>query len=267
MDLETRLRSLEEYVYWQSNLIYRAFGVAGMHGDYIEFGVLGGATLSIACRSVQRWRDLMGAGAWDFNAADPEESRVRALEQARGLRFIGFDSFVGLPVPSGIDAEEEHFVAGTYAVSRETTLEALRKDGIDETQVRLVEGALATTCVAATASEIGLREIAVLHINAKLHASSATALEFCSPYLRERSVIVFSDWYEFGGNPDRGSPLAFREWQERHPEWLAVLLDRERSSRIAFVLARRQVIVAAPAPQAARPSGFWQRLKGAGEDR
>lgn len=262
MDLETRLRSLEEYVYWQSNLLYRAFGVAGMRGDYVEFGVLGGSTLSIAYRSFQRWLALTGAGAWESEAPHPQAMRDDALAVARQLRFIGFDSFAGLPEPTGVDAEDEHFIAGTHAVSRQATLEALARDGIGPGDVRLVEGPLSETCVPATAAQLGLREIAVLHINAKLHASTATALEFCTPFLRDRSVVVFSDWYDVGGNPERGSPLAFREWQQRHPDWLAILLDRERSTRIAFVLARRQANAAPAAVAAKREAGLWQRLKG-----
>ena len=48
MDAEDRLRILEEYVYWEQNLFSKAFAISGLWGDYLEFGVFEGGTLSVA---------------------------------------------------------------------------------------------------------------------------------------------------------------------------------------------------------------------------
>ena len=167
------------------------------------------------------------------------------------MRFIGFDSFAGLPPPAGVDAGRAELVAGAWRASLQEALALLRRYGTPLDNIRLVEGWFDRTLTADQADKLDLARLAVVHIDSKLHASAEAALAFCTPYLRDRTVIVFSDWLLFGGLPHLGSRRAFAEWCAAHPEWHATVLDRHPLGRIAFVLSRRR--------EEPRRRGWWRK--------
>jgi hypothetical protein len=93
-------------------------------------------------------------------------------------------------------------------------------------------------CTPALAEKIGLREISILHIDSDLYKSALDALSFCTPYLRNGSVIIFDEWFQFAGDPKYGEQRAFREWLAANPDISASELAREGWGRIAFVVHR-----------------------------
>jgi hypothetical protein len=229
--LLARIESLEERVYLYNSLFYKAFEVAGF-GDYLEFGVFTGGTLANAYRAAHRfyrllavekvWGDDGGAGQTQWDA----------------MRFIGFDSFEGLPAPTGVDRDRPVFAEGEYAASTDQVWETLARNEVDTSKVKLIEGYFKDTCTPATASALGLHQLSVVHIDSDLYESAATALEFCTPYFRDGSVVIFDEWMQFGASPDYGEQKAFGEWRQAHPEWRAAELAREGAGRMAFVLSR-----------------------------
>ena len=98
-----RIGELEETVNWRSSLFFKAFAVAGLKGDYLEFGVFRGATLSDAFWCARRHADLFLGGAWDHSMADAVREKAIFQRDYEAMRFIGFDSFEGLPAISGVD--------------------------------------------------------------------------------------------------------------------------------------------------------------------
>ena len=82
-------------------------------GDYLEFGCFEGSTF---LHSYKRAAPLM---PW--------------------MRFLAFDSFQGLPEPTGPDRDGE-FWAGQFACSQEGFLSNLEKNGVDPSRVICVPG-------------------------------------------------------------------------------------------------------------------------------
>ncbi|MGG5807960.1 TylF/MycF/NovP-related O-methyltransferase [Falsiroseomonas sp. CW058] len=238
--LAARVKELEEAVFWRGALFYKAFEVAGLWGDYVEFGVYSGATMSNAWWCAKRHLDLFASGAWDHSLAGDRDATKRAIADSfRRMRFIGFDSFEGIP-PAAPGENAGPFAAGTYAAAEEVPRGHLARTGVDMGQVHFVKGFFNETCTPQTAAALGLREIAVLHIDSDLYSSALTALDFCTPFLRDGSVVIFDEWFQFNGSPVEGEQRAFAEWRERNPDWNAQELAREATSRMGFVLNRRR---------------------------
>ena len=236
-----RIAALEQHLFQDSSSFTQAFRIAGLDGDFLEFGVRDGTSLSEAWWAA--WRELRRVvvdGALDRGFAAPLSGRRAWQTGFERMRFIGFDSFAGLPPATGVDAGLGGVAPGAYAASLHDALGNLRRHGTPLDSVRLVEGWFDQTLNDEQADKLDLQRLAVIHIDAKLYASAAQALAFCTPFLRDRTVIVFSDWLLFGGLPHLGSRRAFGEWRAAHPEWHATVLDRHPFGRIAFALTRRR---------------------------
>lgn len=136
---------------------------------------------------------------------------LRACE-ARGYarRFIGFDSFQGLPAPSAdadLDCfEEGQFAAGLEDVSRR--LETHRRDN-----VVLVPGWFADTLSLPEAAEV--REISFVRIDCDLYAPALECLRYLGSRLADGAVLVFDDWTF---DVTKGETCAFVEWRPEVPE-------------------------------------------------
>ncbi len=224
---------LREHVYWKSALIYKAFQISGLWGDYLEFGVFQGGSMRQAYGAARRLYVSLTDGSWDFALADKEVQKAAFAESFAGMRFIGFDSFAGMPATGDVAAEV--FAQGTYVAGRAETERGILED-IPREQLILVEGFFDETCTPETATRLAVPSAAVIHIDSDLYSSAVTALDFCTPYLRNGTVIIFDEYLQFHGNPHLGEQRAFAEWRRRHPEWLAQEVAREGCGRVAFVL-------------------------------
>ncbi len=234
--LESRIQALEEEVYWRNKLFYKAYGVSGLWGDYLEFGVFTGNSLSASYWSAKRHFDAFMQGAWDHATKNPDAVRNAVKDGFMSMRFIGFDSFEGLPAVTGVDAERPAFEQGAYSAGEEGVMTLLKHHNVNLDQVRLVKGFFEETCTEATAQSLDLKHIAVAHIDSDLYASATTALNFCTPYFRDGSVVIFDEWFQFSGSPNHGEQRAFGEWRASNPGWHVAELGRESFGRIAFVL-------------------------------
>jgi hypothetical protein len=240
-DAAARIAALEKHLYQDDSIFAQAFRVAGFDGDFLEFGVCAGTSLSEAwwAASIALHRVVLD-GALDHSFAAPLAGRRAWQSGFERLRFIGFDSFAGLPALTGPDVGHEGIWPGGYCATLHEALAGLRRDGTPLDNVRLVEGWFTDTLTDDQADKLDLKRLAVVHIDSKLYASATCALAFCTPFLRERTVFVFSDWLSFGGAPHLGSRRAFAEWCAVHPQWHAAVLGRHPTGRIAFVLSRRR---------------------------
>ena len=176
-------------------------------------------------------------GEWDKSMPDPEKGKSEVAENFRKMRFIGFDSFKGIPRIEGVDKEMPVFAEGTYAAGMDEVRKFLADYNVNMDQMILVPGFFNESCSGKTAEDIGLTSIAVVHIDSDLYASAVTALDFCTPYFRDGSVVIFDEWFQFHGNPNHGEQRAFREWRAKNPLWHAAELG-DRSVSKSFVLNR-----------------------------
>ena len=169
---------------------------------------------------------------------DSDEKVEQAQRIWAATRFVGFDSFRGLPASEGPDAGRPVFDEGQYSASTAQVWANIDRWDVDQSKVELVEGFFADTCNQATVERLALGDVAVVHIDSDLYESAVMALNFCTPHFRDGSVVIFDEWFQFSGRSDHGEQRAFGEWRQKHPEWRTAELAREGAGRMAFVLTR-----------------------------
>jgi O-methyltransferase len=159
-------------------------------GDYAEFGVYRGETFA---HVVRRSSPLMPS-----------------------MRFFAFDSFQGLPEPTGADKNGE-FWKGQFSCSRQDFERTLSRAEANSSRVRVVEGWFQDSLCGQTAVQHSLNTVSLAFIDCDLYESCVPVLDFLTDKLRQGSVLLFDDWLNFRGCPDRGVQLATRQWLEQNP--------------------------------------------------
>lgn len=183
------------------------------NGDYLEFGLFRGFTLWYA----------------------------QALARGMGLqrmRFFGFDSFFGLPPTRGIDQGSE-FHEGAYYSSREEVKSFLTQYGVDWGRTFLVEGWFKQILNPPTRERYGLESCSLCVVDCDLYESTCLVLEFIRPLIQHPLVILFDDWANFGGDPQKGEQRAFSEFLGRNPSLQAERFVEFGGHGKGFILRRR----------------------------
>lgn len=161
-------------------------------GDYLEFGVWKGGSMSVAYHLSRRHASLSQ------------------------MRFFGFDSFEGLPEISTNDASTAEFAKGDYAATKEAVQNALVKSGVDMKRVVLSAGWFDKSLTPSLRTELAITKAAIVYIDSDLYESAVPVLEFITPLVQDGTIIIFDDWFCFHGRPDQGEQRAFAEWRARH---------------------------------------------------
>lgn len=201
-------------------------------GDYLEFGVYMGNSLAQAFHVFERtYRKEIRALSVD--RPDEAES-LRKLWDS--MRFVGFDSFEGLPALEGIDALTKDFRRGQFACSEEDFWKNLEMKRVDQSKVACVPGWFDETLTETTRKELGLGRAAVVHIDCDLYTSAKLALDFVTPLLQDGTILIFDDWYNYRGHPRLGERRALAEWAESHPEWILTEYQKQGSRANSFIV-------------------------------
>ena len=156
-------------------------------GDYLEFGVYNGTSL------VSAYRETAALGLGD-------------------VRLFGFDSFEGLP-PAAATDDNATWQPGAWRADRQFTEAVLATEGVDRTRVVLIPGWFSDTLNAATVRAYGIGTATVIMVDCDIYTSAREALDFCTPLIGERALVLFDDWHS-GGLAARnlGERKAFEEW-------------------------------------------------------
>ena len=131
--------------------------MAGLKGQYLEFGLWKGANLIRAYHLSKGFSEL----------AD--------------MRFYGFDSFEGIP-PS--QSEGEVFAPQTFRGSYEEVTQNLRAAKVDMDKVSLIKGWFADTLNDETRTRLHLTSAAVVYVDCDIYESTVPVLDFIEPYSR-----------------------------------------------------------------------------------
>lgn len=229
----------------RSSIYYKSFMVSGLEGWYLEFGVYRGETFQTVYKTLKGIVDEFQYGRWDAGiGTDKENGRLAQIEffdrMWSGMRLVAFDSFAGIPASvSEVDKFYEVFPAGSYACSEPEFLQNITNAGVDIKKVITVPGFFSDTLTPETAAHIGLQSISVAHIDSDLYSSAKKALEFCTPFFRDGSIVIFDEWFQFRGNPFLGERRAFSEWQAKNPSWSISDFATEGPWSKAFILSKR----------------------------
>ncbi|SLN69415.1 TylF/MycF/NovP-related O-methyltransferase [Oceanibacterium hippocampi] len=155
------------------------------------------------------------------------------------VRYIGFDSFKGLPEVDGIDrTENDEFYEGQYQCAKEMVVEQLDERGFDWSKALLIEGYFDESLVPDLYRKHDLRPVSVALIDCDLYSSTRDVLEFLEPLIADRSILIFDDWNCFGGDDKRGQRRAFAEFRERNPQFIAEPMMRYGAYGQVFRIGR-----------------------------
>lgn len=166
----------------------------GPPGDYYEFGVYKGFSLWFAtCVAEALGRDDMV--------------------------FHGFDSFDGLPAPSGVDERPDAFgntfARGCFCAGRELVERFLASHGADMSRVRLVEGFYEDVLPALAREKRRFLPASVVLIDCDMYSSTKQVLEFLPAILQPGTILLFDDWLLT--DAECGQRKAYAEWVAGRP--------------------------------------------------
>lgn len=208
-----------------------------IEGDYLEFGVFQGAALIQAFNAFKEVHH-----AWALESVHAPQHRARAREIWSNMRFFAFDSFRGLPQPSGFDRRSVDFAEGQYSCGTEGFFDNLKRGKVDLRKVVAVPGWFEDTCTEETMRRYNIRAASIVYIDCDLYESARVVLEFIEPLLVDGTVLIFDDWYCFRGNPDLGEQRAFAEWSQAKPDWTFTQFQKDGATRNSFIVNRRAVL-------------------------
>ncbi len=191
-------------------------------GDVVEFGVFTGLSLATLSQGHQ---------------FDP-----KGMER----RFIGFDSFDGLPPSADAHARwrpadcavnhgwHPHLPVGAR-VTPEVTRDLFAACGLPPPVLHV--GPFDATVGRVVPSEVPA--IALAHFDCDLYESTRDALEASAAALQDGAMLMFDDWFHYRGNPRKGQSRAFSEFLANHSEWTAAPYRSYATFCQAFVISRR----------------------------
>lgn len=206
-----------------------------VEGDYVEFGVYQGGSFVAAYHALRNAFAKRIKHAGD-NSRDPQsQERQRIWDN---MRFIGFDSFEGLPELKGIDTDTKDFKKGQYAFGLDAFRKRISQDGVPLSSTVLIPGWFCDTCTEETRKKHQIDKAAVIWIDGDLYESAVDALKFCTPLLQDGTVIIFDDWYAFRGSPYRGEQRAFAEWTANLSEFTVREYQKEGVWRNSFIVSK-----------------------------
>ena len=145
--------------------------VNSIAGDYLEFGVFKGASLLHAQKLADR------------------------LNLDR-MRFIGFDSFQGLPPEP--EQYKEMFYEGQYSCGEQQVRTWLSQHGADWKRLVLVSGFYDDTLTPERKTELGLKRCAVAMLDCDIYSSTKVALTWIDDVIAPGSIVILDDWDAYG---------------------------------------------------------------------
>lgn len=161
-------------------------------GDYYEFGVYEGASMIAA------WH-LSRAVHWPY---------------FRRMAFNAYDSFNGLPEPTGFD-NKGVFYKGKCSSQEDTFTSNLKQGGFDLGQLIIQCGNFKS--IESLPNFKGNARAAIVHINSDIYQSAKEALRIVTGTIQNGTVLIFGAWYFNAASPEMGEQRAFHEWLKANP--------------------------------------------------
>jgi len=158
--------------------------------DYLEFGVFQGESI----------------GQW------------AGLNEHKGSRFFGFDSFEGLPEDWRTSHGKGHFDDRGEIPQ------------IEDSRVKFIKGWFENT-IPPFVHEFSTRNRLLLHIDADLYSSAMIALVYFTPFMSKGTLLIFDEFY------DRENEFrALADWQKIYKKDFRIIAEMKNYGRICAEL-------------------------------
>lgn len=176
-----------EGIFFRTNHIVRELPITG---DYLEFGVFDGRTMTLA------WQAMKGIPS---------------------MRFFGFDSFAG--IIGALDDEKGLYADGDYYSNIPTFMHNLKAAGADMGRIRPVQGDFLKIFdnPARLQQKLGIERCLVAHIDCDIYQAAKAALDFLTGVLVQGSVLLFDEFHANAASNTLGERRALAEWLKENP--------------------------------------------------
>lgn len=189
LQLEREYMILSAVRYWYAN--FPTTNRSEFDSYWFEFGCHGGNTL---------------AYAWQHS------------KHLFNFHYIAFDSFKGLP-PIKKKDDSKVWKEGDYKTTLDEFHALVEEMGMPKERLNIVPGFYKESLDNACISQLQGRKAAVAYIDCDLYESTIPVLEFMRHFFQMGTILIFDDWNNLHGDPQRGERLAFHEFKERYPEY------------------------------------------------
>jgi hypothetical protein len=171
---------------------FKALRFNGIAGDYAEFGSWGGMTFALAYGESRR--------------------------HGHTAKLWAFDSFQGLPAPSGAEDEHPEWRAGKMATNLEEFHAICAANGIPRDSYTVVPGFYEDTLPQRSPAE-GPTDVALAYVDCDLYSSAKTVLEFLRPRLKHGMIVAFDDYFCWSPTQPSGERKAQLELVAEDDSW------------------------------------------------
>ena len=159
-------------------------------GDYLEFGVYQGGAFIHAFK--------------------------RAEKRIPSMRFFAFDSFVGLPEIERLDKGGE-FSTGQFACSQQQFESLIASANVDANRCVITSGWFDASLTVEVKETHQLHVASIAFIDCDLYESCQPVMSFLTSLVRQGSILIFDDWFNFRADATRGVQRAANEWLAANP--------------------------------------------------
>lgn len=187
----------------------------GTVGDYLEFGVFSGTSISCMFQVLQ-----------ELN-----------LNQ---VRLFGFDSFEGMPA---IAAQEDEgtWEPGQFEFGIEVTREILKRRGVDLQRTLLTKGWFCDTLKPEFRDRHNIQKASIIMVDCDIYSSTVDVLKFCEPLIQDEAILFFDDWNSnFLADKNLGEKKAFDEFLHAHPEFSVEDFGTYADHAACFIVKRHR---------------------------
>ena len=170
------------------------------------------------------WNNQVSGDYAEFGCG--KGSFIPAYQESRKIKYNctmwAFDSFRGLPPPSGAKDEHPRWIEGAYKTPVDEFRRFCNKAGLLESEYQIVEGFYEETLAPAhPAGRVRKlpESIAFAYIDCDLYSSAKTVLNFLAPRIKHGTILAFDDYFCYSSTALAGERLACAEFLIEHPNF------------------------------------------------
>lgn len=161
--------------------------VDGLGGDYLEFGVFDGRTMSLA---------------------------YHCMKKQETMQFYAFDTFAG--IVGKTEGESVAYSDGCYYSNLQTFIHNMKAANVNVNRVKPIVGNILETTKAEDL-KTRIKRAAVVHIDCDVYVAAKAALDFCTSLLCQGSIILFDEFHANHADDTLGERRALKEWLAENP--------------------------------------------------